>query len=208
MKRTLTAITILFASLPLSPAPADARTPSAYIGGLIGTAIPSPSNPDFRGVSGTVDYSTAYMAGIQGGFMSDGMLRLESELSFWKLDTDTITVGGRTYPLDNSGRITSLMLNALLDFSPNESVSPYVGAGIGVVSVSVNDGYVGRTLVWEGDNDSTTAYQLLLGFGIFLTPQVTFDLGYRYLMTDELNFYSADMTFKSHALTIGLRTVF
>jgi len=78
------------------------------------------------------------------------------------------------------------LFNAYVDLGTWHGVTPYVGGGIGLASVTVmgyKDVNVPANSVYYGDKDKTTtnfAWALYAGLSYDVTDQFTVDLGYRY----------------------------
>lgn len=98
-----------------------------------------------------------------------------------------------------------LMANLYYDFDINSSITPYVGAGIGVAFNDVK-------YAEYSDDNTSFAYSLSAGLNIPVNNAVSFDLGYRYL-----NMTSSDVTLGgdevkikpySHQLLAGVRVSF
>ncbi|MCC7250988.1 outer membrane beta-barrel protein [Hyphomicrobium sp.] len=78
------------------------------------------------------------------------------------------------------------LFNAYVDLGTWRGVTPYVGGGIGIGSITVmgyKDVNVPAGSVYYGDKDKTTtnfAWALYAGLAFDVTPQFTVDLAYRY----------------------------
>lgn len=148
--------------------------------------------------------------GFQNGF------RLEGEVAHRYNAIEpgaTVQNGGNT-------QVYTAMLNGIIDLNQGGTVQPYFGVGIGAGRVDANaaDGPANSSVVtaFFDDSDTALAYQGLLGIGFKASEQLTFDIGYRYLMIPNLEFsgrngatarqYEAD--YKHQAATVGLRWQF
>lgn len=128
-------------------------------------------------------------------------VRAELEFSYLKSDLDKVTlVGVGSADLGGEGTIKSLMLNGYIDFMPNQSIQPFIGAGLGYSNAELD------ILGISGDDD-LFAGQLMGGASFSLTEQLICDLQYRFFMTDDLDFgdgVDAD-SIRTHNLMLGLR---
>jgi opacity protein-like surface antigen len=201
--------------------------PGPYVTGFIGATIPR-HNDDVT----TLDYSQnqsynervrfdpgVYVGGA-GGF-DFGFLRLEGELSYKEADIKSITdnTGANQYR-DINGNLGALafMGNAFFDFHNYSPVTPYVGGGIGLATLHLNNTYAtdannNRLLMYPRDDDTVFAYQAGAGLNIALNRRYSLDLGYRYFNTDWASFSRNSLTttgirFESHNATVGFRVKF
>lgn len=126
---------------------------------------------------------------------STGALRGEMEYTY----NDTISEKDAKYDSQ------LLIANVYYDFNINSTVTPYVGAGLGV---AFNDGeYNGYS-----DNSTSFVYSLSAGITLPVNEKINFDLGYRYLnMTDsDITIDGQDIKIKpySHQVMAGVRVSF
>ncbi len=152
--------------------------------------------------------------GLGYGF-SNG-LRLEGELAH----RYNAIEGGATSQDGGNTQAYTAMLNGIIDLNQGGTVQPYFGVGVGIGRVDANaaDGPATGNAVtaFFDDSDTALAYQGLLGVGFKVSEQLTFDVGYRYLMIPNLEFngrngaaaraYEAD--YKHQSATVGLRWQF
>jgi opacity protein-like surface antigen len=85
-----------------------------------------------------------------------------------------------------SGNISSVVVlaNAYADLGTWHSVTPYVGAGLGVAGVQTSgfaNTFVQPAAGIAGTDQWTFAWALMAGVGYSVTPNLLIDLGYRYL---------------------------
>ena len=179
-----------------------------------------PLNPDvvFRDVF-DLDYKTGLdVDGIIG--YDFGMFRVEGELGYKRAKVDEIELdqsfideyeeatgvdlSNVDFDVDGKVRVTSAMLNGLVDFDAG-GLGVYAGGGFGRAWV--------RLL---GDRDSAWAYQFIAGARMPVSDNIDFGLKYRYFRTaglefrDNRNFTDADILltndskFSSHSLLASL----
>ncbi|MEW5685877.1 MAG: outer membrane protein, partial [Pseudomonadota bacterium] len=181
------------------------------------------------------------------GYQLNGNWRVELELGYRGGDLDSIRGGTnqavvglctpgvtRTAAAPTCGSpdgdVTSwtVMGNILYDFLPGSSISPFVGAGIGVNHVKVDasgqfsniPGATAATAIQNltvDDSDTAFAYQGIAGIAWKATEQLSVDLTYRYLSGSDLDFASTGSlatglqpgvfsgAYKDQSVTLGLR---
>ncbi|MGE3250858.1 MAG: OmpA family protein [Hyphomonadaceae bacterium] len=137
-------------------------------------------------------------------------VRLEAEVAWRQNDIEDAG--------DADVQVVSLLANAIYDFNQGGRFQPYVGAGVGV----------GRLEIDEIDTEETGfAYQLMAGVGVPLGEQLTLDIGYRYFSMPDVEFsyyyyaparlaeydegeygYEVEGDYTHQAVTVGLRWQF
>ena len=106
-------------------------------------------------------------------------------------------------------RSTAYMANLYHDLQsadPHGKFIPYVGVGVGAVSVNCEG--IGLT----DDDDTVFAYQVRAGLGYRIRPDLRLSVGYRFFDAADADFRSAtgrfDSEFRSHAVEAGLNYAF
>jgi len=142
--------------------------------------------------------------------------RAEFEIGYSTNDYDTLD--SQDYgqeDLDGDLTATTFMANAYYDFKNSSAFQPYVGAGIGLAIIDIND-LKGSS--WDADepavnvDDTVFAYQIMVGVAYVINPNISIDLSYRYLgtsdpeMTDQDGDF--DYEFSEHNILVGLRYTF
>ena len=209
-------------ALVLSPAQA-AEGP--YVSLQAGASFLSDADNAGGGVSIESSFDTGFNVGgaIGYGIRNSG-IRIEGEVSYRVNDLDNLTVtndggvgaalgvgslNGLSLAADGDVSALSGMVNVFYDFQLANSVKPYVGGGIGVARLSINDAAVlGITLV--DDDDIVFAYQVGGGVGFEATPTTTIFLDYRYFATADPSFSDVlagafDSEYASHNVSVGIR---
>jgi opacity protein-like surface antigen len=183
-----------------------------YVSGQVGaTSVLDADNTAFGDTIET-SYDLGFNVGAAGGY-DFGLLRVEGEITYRQNDVDELGVPG-TGSVGGDGDISafSLMANGFWDIETGSPVTPYLGAGIGVALVSMNDvGALGLTLA--DDDDTVFAYQFAAGVAFDLNPSMALDLGYRFFATTDPEFTDPDgvkfdSEYMSHNLSLGLRYTF
>ena len=106
---------------------------------------------------------------------------------------------GQKSNLDGDIETKSLLVNAIHFFNTSESLSPYVGYGIGTA-------FHEATLEGHPDGSQTTfAYQFKTGIDLNLTPHIDLLMGYRFFATPQpdFGFFTVDVTI--HSLEAGIK---
>jgi opacity protein-like surface antigen len=163
--------------------------------------------------AGTVDFDSGYgVAGAIGytpgptGTLMD-YTRLEFEIGHRFNDLDQLAAGGTFSNIAGEVKSYSYMANVYFDFDTKTQVSPYVGAGIGLDTVTLDSRTVG-----VNDSDRVFAYQFMAGLGWqpeFLLNTVL-QFGYKYHASSDPTFttntgQSFEHEYSTHALEAGAR---
>lgn len=152
-------------------------------GGLNDLDDTSIDSSDAGRISSDFDEGYGVGAAIGRWFDAQRHWRAEVEFAYRENDFDRI---GRRGGGDAELSSQAYMVNGYYDFRPNASFSPYVGAGVGIADVEVEDvPFSGGRL---DDEDSVFAYQFIGGVGYGLTERVDLFGELRYLATDEPRF--------------------
>ncbi|WP_207483786.1 outer membrane protein [Arenibaculum pallidiluteum] len=125
-----------------------------------------------------IDYSPLWGLGV--GYRLNRNLRADVTID-WR---DRYIVEGDTFDskIDNK----AFMLNVYYDLEQLPVVSlpagfkPYVGAGVGLSRVEVNDQLITPEDGVFGDDEYNFAWQAMFGVGYQVTPNLSADVGYRY----------------------------
>ncbi len=141
-----------------------------------------------------------------------GMLRAEVEAVYRHSGNNKITDASGTQGVEGSQEMLNIFLNGYLEFNLLGIVSPYVGAGAGYGSVSLNLRQLDGTVIVD-DKDSVYSYQLIAGAAVNLTDSLSLTADYRYFSTisdadfnlsGALNFVQ-NSDISSHEVRFGIR---
>lgn len=208
------ALLMIFALVAVAPANAEGWYFDFFAG------IGETDDTDFA-VNGTsridteFDSNTTY--GVSFGYMFANQLRFEGEISQREADVDS-------HQLDNGGAIagsfgeigsTSIFANLFYDFANESRVTPYVGVGVGSVSVDF-DGFGVPGLPALDDDDDVFGYQLAAGLDVMINDAWSFRTDVRLLEAEDAEVTSSAATgstvseapYSSYDLTVGLRYKF
>jgi len=174
--------------------------------------LPSPFS-----VSGEAEFDTGFNVGLAAGY-DYGMARLEGEITYRENDFDKLKARfsgfgsgtDGTFEGDVDGEVNSLsfMVNGFWDFENQSSVTPYLGAGLGLANVEVKGDD------FDKDDDTVFAYQFAAGVAFAMTPYLSLDLGYRYFATEDPELdddgigASYETEYQTHNATLGLRMTY
>ncbi|GHB01587.1 hypothetical protein GCM10009069_25600 [Algimonas arctica] len=212
-------------ALMAAPSLASAQDSGVYIKAQAGYGVITDSD---------VSVGPAASNGIQGVVAGQGNLALGLGIGYdlgknWRIELDGSslynelgTVGGQ--PQSNAKiQASSLMLNAIYDFSDFGRWEPYVGAGLGItsgdISMSASDflNDTGTVLVSNpacigtapagaarscsaNDSETNFAWNLIAGLGYNITDNLTWDTNYRYI---DMGDFSIDGDFVHQSTPAG-----
>lgn len=160
-----------------------ASAQSAYYGGHAGMNLTHDADWGPSGSTLELTFDPGYAVGGFVGYEFGNGWRTEGELTYRVNDVD----GFLNLNADGDVSSIALMANGFYDFDLGSPFVPYVGGGIGVAYLSVNDvGALGNPLA--DDDDTVFAYQLGVGVGYQISPTVTLTADYRYFATADGDF--------------------
>lgn len=157
------------------------------------------------------------------GYKTAGAWRYELELAYRDVSIDSINADGAGFTgwpagtIDGDTTAKSALVNLIYDFDNDSSVTPYLGAGVGVVNIDHdiignNPAGIPGTSIAYGASGWTLAYQGIAGIAVDLAEGLVFDLSYRYFGTKKDSFAGTlgspanfETEFTSHNLFAGLR---
>jgi opacity protein-like surface antigen len=175
-----------------------------YVSGNAGLIWLGDTDLTENNMSREVTFDSGFGFGGGGGYDFDFM-RAEAEIVYRRNNVNKVsTVEYGT--VSGSGDMSSLcfMVNGFYDFKNTTFLTPYIGAGIGVAYVDMND-VSAETIQISGDGDTVFAYQAEIGFNNVINETMSFDLGYRYFATTDPSFGGGDAEYKSHNILIRFR---
>jgi opacity protein-like surface antigen len=207
-------VTVLAAA---SPAQAD----DLYIGAFGGAnfADEADGTGDVGGGYGytvEVENELGWAAGAAVGYGFDIGLRAEAEVAYRMNELDQANIAIAALDLDGDTTALSIMGNLWFDIPLNGPVRPFLGGGLGMAQVSLND--VEVPAIGPGtfvdDSDWVFAYQLGGGIAFQVAPGVDVTAEYRYFGTDDPEFeleaapVDAEYEYSSHSVLFGIRYSF
>jgi OmpA-OmpF porin, OOP family len=210
------AIGVALASTALA-SPSMARDGSWYVGVDGGAMLVEDLDLDIGVLSnaGTANTDTGYDFGAVVGYDFGGF-RLEAETSYRETDLPSVatTLGGIPFgpgsAVSNGLKKTggdanalSFMVNGLLDFGDDDGLQGFVGGGVGVARVDVQQIFAAPS--WLDDSDTGFAWQALAGIRAPISDSWDVGLKYRFFnakgvdLVDRLG-RDVSTRFRSHSL--------
>lgn len=210
----------------IAPSVAAAES-GPYVGAYGGLNFLNESDLDtgISGVDADADFETGFALGAVAGYTydadvgrADGLaIRGELDIGYRQNSLDSVggsatiggsTLSGSTGDVDGDVSTLSGLANAWVDYKVGR-FTPYIGGGIGLANVSVNDvSILGVDAV--DDSDTVFAYQLGGGVAYSLTSSASLTLDYRYFATADPEFTDAagddfEAEIGSHSILAGVR---
>jgi OmpA-OmpF porin, OOP family len=148
---------------------------------------------------------------VAGGGYAFGPFRVEGEIGWRDNGLDKVTTP-HLGEASGSGDLTpwSFMVNGYYDFDTGTKFTPYLGAGVGAVTLTGKIEESGATISELGRTGF--GYQGIAGVAYKVTDQLAIKGEYRYLATAEtdqpddtgsIGAGTAKMTYQSHAVLVG-----
>ncbi len=165
-----------------------------YVGVAGGVSIVHDSDVKIPGyTTGTTKYDTGVGVNVSVGGSSEGAGRFEGEFGY-----KTAGIKNSSY----DAAVMSFMANGYYDIKSESAVTPYFGAGIGVLNGELKVGG------YKAD-DTVFGYQFMVGTGISVSKAVTLDLSYRFQgAATDLNIAGAKVSYMSSNIYGGIRLNF
>lgn len=142
---------------------------------------------DANGYSGEAEVDNGFAGGVAAGY-DFGKVRLEVEGSY---RNSNASEG------DADLKVRALMANVYADFETGGTATPYLGAGVGVADVDI-----------ENEDDQVLAGQVAAGVLFAITEKVAIDLGYRFMMTDDPDIAGDELELRQHTALLGVQIKF
>jgi len=138
--------------------------------------------------------------------------RIEIEAGWRQNGVDQLEFAEGTFSGGGDVTAWSLLLNSYGERRNVGPWTPYVGAGLGVASVSLDSLTVGGSPLAD-DDDLVLAYQVGVGVDYEFSSRWNIDFGYRYFGTTSPTFRDAsgeefDGEYDCHSLIVGVRMSF
>lgn len=230
MKRILAVSTLLASAAILAPSAASADS-GFYVGGYGGLNFQNDLDTENQtnGSTTSSDMDTGFVLGAVGGYKYDFnpgadrgfAVRTELDIAYRENGIDSTTVpagqGGSSLPVGTNNGVSgdvstfSGLANVWVDYKVGK-FTPYIGGGIGLAEVSINDFSNNGTLLVD-DSDTVFAYQVGTGVAYALTQSVSLTADYRYFATadaevSDVGGNTSDVENSSHSVMAGVRYSF
>lgn len=210
MKKKILTIACCATLLSISSIADSAEGP--YVSGNLGLAIDHDTDvtdSTLPGITIDIESGSGLALGAAVGYAYEYNARLEAEIAYQKNDMDKARVFGSAADLTGDASSLALLLNGYYDFKNASALTPFVGAGIGIANVEVNDFHVsGSGLRSASDNDTVFAYQVGAGLGYAVNETVTIDAKYRYFKPSNPDFDTTTIEYSSHNIYADIRVGF
>lgn len=167
-------IKALLAGLLLVVSTTSALAAGPYVGASGGVSIVHDGDITVSGLGTvTAEYDTGYGFNVSAGYAMEP-LRFEFEFGYKNADMDKLSGPGGTATVpDTEITVLSYMVNALYDINIKSPITPYVGAGIGLLNGELKE---------QGtkDDDTEFGYQIIVGAAYKVNRNLALDLSYRF----------------------------
>lgn len=179
--------------LPVAASATDKTGPYVAFSGH--AAFTEDSDTTLSGLPINTSFDTGFGIGAALGYdLAGSGLRLEGEMVYRYNEAE---VSSPPFPFTASADVDSIayMANAYYDINTNSSITPYVGAGAGMVDV-------------DGE-DTVFAYQGMLGAAFNINANNELYAGYRYFAAEDADLGGgASLEYVSHSAELGYRIRF
>jgi OmpA-OmpF porin, OOP family len=211
------AVGLALASTALA-SPSMARDGAWYVGVDGGAMLVEDLDLDIGAapIQGTANTDTGYDFGAVVGHDFGGF-RLEAEVSYRETDLKNFSstaaaipgsagpalITSGTYATGGDANALSFMVNGMLDFGDDDGLQGFVGGGVGVARVDVQQAFAAPS--WLDDSDTGFAWQAIAGIRAPLSDSWDVGLKYRFFnapgvdLVDRLG-RDVSTRFRSHSL--------
>lgn len=159
-----------------------------------------------------LSYDSGFAVGGAVGYQLSPNWRVEGEVTYRRNEVDEFKISGTDFNADGDVDSVAVMANGYYDFANSSLWTPYIGAGIGTAIVSFNDIEANGVKAID-DDDTVFAFQVGVGLGLEVTPNMTLSLDYRFFgttdaeVTDEFG-DDDDISYLNSSVWLGLRFSF
>lgn len=162
------------------------------------------------------DADTGFGVSGAAGYRFDDA-RVELEVTYTSNDVEGVTVNNLAeIPLDGGIESVQFMMNGYYDIPTKSRFSPYIGGGVGIATLTVDDieaDIPGLGTLALDDTGTSFVFQVKAGVGYEISEQASAFLGYRLHGLPGQNFeaFGADLdadTLLIHSLQLGARYEF
>lgn len=216
---------LVAAALLCVPALAAAQSSKAYMALQVGASLLQNADNSANGVTVSSDYNTGYTAAFRVGDRIDRHWRGEWEIAYASNDVSQLTLNKAVSNFkagvhgDVSGSEAAITgtANILYDFTPGRAFHPYIGVGIGITRLSMQDitakNVSAQNVTIVNDSTVAFAYQGIAGIELDITPTTAVYFDYHYLAAVNPRFtdtagYDFSSAYKSNNFSLGLRYFF
>ena len=204
MKRIRTGLVAAAVVVAFSASGAAAQ--SWYVKGFGGATFPQDDDFEInvRGGGGAGDtglsYDTGYVLGIAGGYMFTPSIAFEIEYAYRNADAKFDDGGPDVTTASNAWMANAIYY--MTPLGPTGQWQPYVGGGLGVADLNVED--VPSVDGGDFDSDYNFAYQLIGGVAYNVSPQWTINGEVRFFGINDQDIENDVLSFKTPYHTLDL----
>lgn len=188
------------AALLLMASTSSALAAGPYIGAAGGVSIVHDGDITVTGVgTATAEFDTGYGLNVSAGYNFEPV-RLEFEFGYKNADLSKISgPGGSVSVPDTDITVMSYMVNVFYDIKTNSPITPYIGAGLGLLN-----GELKSQGTKEDDNEF--GYQIVVGAAYNVNKNIAIDLSYRFQgAASDFSENGVDIEYMSSNIMAGLR---
>jgi opacity protein-like surface antigen len=184
------------------------------------------ANPPIGGLSGRVESNTGFNVGGAVGLKFLEHFRTEVNLGYRQNETEKLHIQPGVDDAKGSLSMLSVLFNTYAEYDFDIGVNPYFGLGVGYGRVELDS--ENKNSSFQVDSvDNAFLWNVMAGVSIPFSDITTFNVGYRYLATDDLNFRACitgpcarrndvrpvprrqvDSEYDAHELVLGVRYSF
>ena len=213
MKRILQSVTFfVFLLVPLTGAWAAGNF---YLGLHGGAAIPDDSKATDSEGRYNIDYDLGFDGSITFGYnLGDsypkiGRGRVELEVNYAENDLDEADFLEGKVSAGGSIKRTGVMINTIGEHKTRSGVIIYALLGAGFAKIELDNATILDQPLAD-DDETELAFQVGAGIGWEMNRHITYDIGYRYLLTTDPNFTTSedkglDYEYACHRILAGIR---
>ena len=186
-----------------------------YLGLHGGAAIPDDSKATDSDGRYNIDYDLGFDGSITLGYnLGDdypkiGRGRVEFEVNYAENDLDEADFAEGKVSAGGSIKRTGLMINTIGEHKTSSGVIIYALLGGGFAKIELDNATILDQPLAD-DDETELAFQVGAGIGWEMNRHITYDIGYRYLLTTDPNFTTAedkglDYEYACHRILAGIR---
>jgi len=146
-----------------------------------------------------IDYKWGWGVGTAIGYNFTDDLSAEAEISYRINDVDKLD--GVTSNTNGETSATAFMVNGYYKIKNNVKLVPYIGGGLGVARVTLDD-------ITTDESDTVLAWQGMAGLEYVVSEKMSAKLGYRYFDTTDAKVDTSSQTietgFSNHNIELGV----
>lgn len=201
---------VVFLTLP-GLAIAQNEGQSTFYGELRGGSVFAMDSEQDLGIFDTeISLETGWLVEVASGYAHSSGLRGELAVGYRTNDFDEIKVGSLSADLNGDIWAVTTLANVYYDFHLNRfgldneigyRLRPFLGGGIGVAFLEIEDGL-------GDDDDVTMAYQGIGGLSYAFSSRWQGTLTYSYLSALDAEFGGVDVDYDTHNVSAGVRFAF